>query len=351
MTKPRKRPTPGVAEPVSEADSPPVGGAIGKGVQHVEAGEGDVGQRLDNYLMRMLRAVPKSHIYRVLRKGEVRVNGKRAKPETRLVLGDRVRIPPIRLDDKPPQGRPSTSLQDFIVQSIIHEDNDLIIVNKPAGVAVHGGSGLAFGVIEALRAARPELTELELAHRIDRDTSGVLLMAKRRAVLRQLHAELREREMTKVYLALLWGKWTLGKKTLDLPLLTNQKQGGERMVRVHPEGQPSISTFIPEQHFGKWATLMRVEIGTGRTHQIRVHAAYAGHPVAGDEKYGNKEGNDALRHFGLKRMFLHAYSLEFTHPATHKRFTITAPLSDELQTVLKQLREAVSKKRGVKVED
>jgi 23S rRNA pseudouridine955/2504/2580 synthase len=322
----------------------PAASTPGKGVQHVEATEGDVGQRLDNFLMRMLRAVPKSHIYRVLRKGEVRVNGKRAKPETRLVLGDRVRIPPVRTDDKPVTTKPSNSLQSFITQAIIHEDEDLLIVNKPAGVAVHGGSGLAFGVIEALRAARPELTELELAHRIDRDTSGVLLMAKRRAVLRQLHAELREREMDKVYLALLWGKWTLGKKKLDLPLLTNQKQGGERMVRVHPEGQASNSTFIPEQHFGKWATLMRVEIGTGRTHQIRVHSAYAGHPVAGDEKYGDKEGNDALRNFGLKRMFLHAHSLSFTHPRTGKRFTISAPLSDELQGVLKQLQEAVGKK-------
>jgi 23S rRNA pseudouridine955/2504/2580 synthase len=328
----------------AEAASDPVASMPGKGVQHVEASEGDVGQRLDNFLMRVLRAVPKSHIYRVLRKGEVRVNGKRAKPETRLVLGDRIRIPPVRTDNKPAATKPSSSLQSFITQAIIHEDEDLLIVNKPAGVAVHGGSGLAFGVIEALRAARPELTELELAHRIDRDTSGVLLMAKRRAVLRQLHAELREREMDKVYLALLWGKWTLGKKKLDLPLLTNQKQGGERMVRVHPEGQASNSTFIPERQFGKLATLMRVEIGTGRTHQIRVHAAYAGHPVAGDEKYGNKEGNDLLRNFGLKRMFLHADSLSFTHPRTGKRFTISAPLSDELWAVLKQLQEAVGKK-------
>ncbi len=337
--EPAEMPSPLAIQP--EASSIPV---VGKGVSHVEATEGDVGQRLDNFLMRVLRAVPKSHIYRVLRKGEVRVNGKRAKPETRLVLGDRVRIPPIRLDDKPVATKPSSSLQNYITQTIIHEDDDLLIINKPAGVAVHGGSGLAFGVIEALRAARPELTELELAHRIDRDTSGVLLIAKRRAVLRQLHAELRDREMDKVYLALLWGKWTLGRKVLNVPLLTNQKQGGERMVRVHPEGQQSISTFIPEQHFGRWATLMRVEIGTGRTHQIRVHSAYAGHPVAGDEKYGDKAGNDALRHFGLRRMFLHAHSLGFTHPRTGERFTITAPLSDELAAVLKQLQDAVGKK-------
>jgi 23S rRNA pseudouridine955/2504/2580 synthase len=317
--------------------------APGRKVSYVEAGEGDVGQRLDNYLMRILKAVPKSHVYRVLRKGEVRVNGKRAKPETRLALRDRVRIPPVRLDDKPPQATPSTSLQQFITGAILHEDKDLLIVNKPAGVAVHGGSGLAFGVIEALRAARPELLELELVHRLDRDTSGVLLVAKRRAVLRQLHAALRDREMTKRYLALVRGKWDLGKKRIELPLLTNQKQGGERMVRVHADGQSALSTFMPKQHFAKLATLMEIEIGTGRTHQIRVHAAYAGHPVLGDEKYGNKEGNDSLRSFGLRRMFLHAHSLEFARPGTGEKFTISAPLSEELNTVLANLQQIAKK--------
>ncbi|HVY22380.1 MAG TPA: RluA family pseudouridine synthase [Steroidobacteraceae bacterium] len=319
-------------------------GASQSGVRYVEASEGDAGQRLDNFLLRVFKAVPKSHVYRVLRKGEVRVNGKRAKPETRLVLGDRVRIPPIRIDAEPSQGKPSGSLQSFISAAIIHEDRDLLIINKPSGVAVHGGSGLAFGVIEALRAARPELTELELVHRLDRDTSGVLVLAKRRAALREMHAALREREMTKRYLALVCGKWTLGKKTLELPLLTNQKQGGERMVRVHPEGQSAHSVFMPKQHFGKLATLMDIEIGTGRTHQIRVHAAYAGHPVAGDEKYGDKQCNDSLRPFGLKRMFLHAQSLQFVKPGTTETFTITAPLSDELQEVLNKLEEAAGKK-------
>jgi 23S rRNA pseudouridine955/2504/2580 synthase len=318
----------------------------GKGVSYVEAGEGDVGQRIDNFLMRVLKTIPKSHVYRVLRKGEVRVNGKRAKPETRLALGDRVRIPPLRIDDKPVQAKPSTSLQEFIEASILHEDKDLLIVNKPAGVAVHGGSGLAFGVIEALRAARPELPELELVHRLDRDTSGVLLIAKRRAALRELHAALRQREMTKRYLALVTGRWELGKKRIELPLLTNQKQGGERMVRVHADGQSALSTFVPQQHFGKLATLMAIEIGTGRTHQIRVHAAYAGHPVAGDEKYGNKEGSEALRAYGLRRMFLHAHSLEFARPGTGEKFSITAPLSDELNAVLASVQATVGKKSG-----
>ena len=317
----------------------------GKGVSYAEAGEGDVGQRLDNFLMRVLKSVPRSHVYRVLRKGEVRVNGKRAKPETRLALGDRVRIPPVRMDDKPVQAKPSTSLQQFITDAILFEDKDLLIINKPAGVAVHDGSGLAFGVIEALRAARPDLPELELVHRLDRDTSGVLLIAKKRAALRQLHAALRDREMTKRYLALVCGRWELGRKRIDLPLLTNQKQGGERMVRVHAEGQSALSTFVPERHFGKLATLMAIEIGTGRTHQIRVHAAYAGHPVAGDEKYGNKEGNEVLRAYGLRRMFLHAHSLEFARPGTGETFSISAPLSEELNAVLANL-QATGKKGG-----
>ncbi|MGD9842375.1 MAG: RluA family pseudouridine synthase [Steroidobacteraceae bacterium] len=322
----------------------PVVATPGKGVSYIEATDGDVGQRLDNYLMRVLKTVPKSHVYRVVRKGEVRVNGKRAKPETRLALGDRVRIPPLRIDDQPMQAKPSTSLQQFITGTILHEDKDMLLINKPAGVAVHGGSGLAFGVIEALRAARPDLPELELVHRLDRDTSGVLLIAKRRAALRELHAVFREREITKRYLALVWGRWELGKKRIELPLLTNQKQGGERMVRVHPDGVSALSTFVPQQQFGKLATLMAIDLGTGRMHQIRVHAAYAGHPVAGDEKYGNKDGNDALRAYGLKRMFLHAHSLEFAHPGTGEKFSITAPLSDELNAVLANLQQVVGKK-------
>lgn len=326
----------------SDSSSP---AKVGQGVTYVDAVEGDVGQRLDNYLLRILKNVPKSHIYRVVRKGEVRINGKRAKPETRLALGDKVRIPPIHVDQAPPRSAPSQSLQQFITDAILFEDKDLLIVNKPPGVAVHGGSGLAFGVIEALRAARPELIELELVHRLDRDTSGVLLIAKRRAALRELHAAMREREMTKRYLALVCGRWELGKKRIDLPLLTNQKQGGERMVRVHPEGVSALSTFVPEQHFGKHASLMAIEIGTGRTHQIRVHSAYAGHPVAGDEKYGNKAGNEALKAFGLKRMFLHAQSLEFIHPTTGQVFSISAPLSDELTQVLENLKKASAKGR------
>jgi 23S rRNA pseudouridine955/2504/2580 synthase len=223
-------------------------------VSYVEAGEGDAGQRIDNFLGRILKDVPRSLVYRILRTGEVRVNGKRAKPEHRLAAGDRIRLPPLqrKTDEQRAAERsaPSRSLREFVASAIIHEDRDLIVVNKPAGVAVHGGSGLSAGVIEALRALHPELKELELVHRLDRDTSGVLLVAKRRAVLRELHALLRERDMEKRYLALVVGRWPFGTKTIDLPLKTNLKQGGERVVRVHADGQQAITTFKPIQHFG-----------------------------------------------------------------------------------------------------
>lgn len=304
------------------------------GVRYVEASAADAGQRVDNFLLRQFRGVPKSHVYRVLRKGEVRINGKRAKPDQRIAEGDRVRLPPIRYEASPDSLPPSRSLQAFIQKAVLYEDDDFLAINKPAGVAVHGGSGLSHGVIEALRAARPELRELELVHRLDRETSGCLLVAKRRSALRELHAQLREREMDKRYLALVCGRWALGTKKLDMPLKTNEKQGGERMVRVHPEGQSAESTFKVVERYGKHATLMEVNIGTGRTHQIRVHAAYAGHPVAGDEKYGDRECNDALKRFGLRRMFLHAHALTFLRPGTDERFTINAPLDAELQSVL-----------------
>jgi 23S rRNA pseudouridine955/2504/2580 synthase len=314
-------------------------------VSYVDAAEGDLGQRIDNFLLRIWKHIPKSHVYRLLRKGEVRVNGKRAKPEYRVQTGDRVRLPPIRIEaEQPPHSLPpSQSLQKVIEESIIFEDNDLLVVNKPAGIAVHGGSGMTHGVIEAFRAARPDATELELVHRLDRDTSGCLLIAKRRAVLRQLHAQLREREMDKRYLALVCGKWTLGTKKLLAPLKTNEKQGGERVVRVHPEGQSAESTFKKISSYGQLATLMEVHIGTGRTHQIRVHANYAGHPIAGDEKYGNKDANRKLKEFGLRRMFLHAHSLSFTRAGSDKPFTVTAPLDATLQSVLESLAAAHSR--------
>jgi 23S rRNA pseudouridine955/2504/2580 synthase len=306
-------------------------------VAYLEAAAGDAGQRLDNFLARQLRSAPRSLIYRLLRTGQVRVNGRRARPDYRLVEGDRVRIPPVERDPAPREKQPSKSLQEFIAQAIIYEDRDLIVVNKPAAVAVHGGSGLSFGVIEALRALRPELKELDLVHRLDRETSGCLLVAKRRAVLRELHALLRERRMDKRYLALVVGRWPFGTKTIDLPLKTNQKQGGERVVRVHAEGQEALTTFTPLKHFKSLATLLSVSIGTGRTHQIRVHAAHAGYPIAGDEKYGDRERDAKMKDYGLQRMFLHAHELAFPRPGKDEVFTVTAPLPPELQTVLDRL--------------
>jgi 23S rRNA pseudouridine955/2504/2580 synthase len=319
-------------------------------VSYVIAESGDQGQRIDNFLMRVLKTVPRSLVYRILRTGEVRVNGGRVKPDHRLEEGDRIRVPPVAVKARADTGTPSKSLREFIANAVIYEDRELFVINKPAGVAVHGGSGLSHGVIETLRAVHPELQELELVHRLDRDTSGCLLIAKRRAVLRELHRTLREREMQKHYRALVVGRWPFGRKLIDLPLKTNLKQGGERVVRVHPDGQHAESTFEPIQHFAKLATLLDVRIGTGRTHQIRVHAAHAGHPVAGDEKYGDREREAALKPFGLKRMFLHAHSLSFLRPGrdkagSDKEFTVTAPLPEELQAVLDRLSEASSSKR------
>jgi 23S rRNA pseudouridine955/2504/2580 synthase len=311
-------------------------------VSYVEAQEGDDGQRLDNFLLRTLGAVPRSLVYRILRTGEVRVNGRRAKPAYRLAVGDRVRLPPLhdagRKEDSAEAKAPSKSLRDFVTAAVIHEDRDLIVVNKPSGVAVHGGSGVSFGVIEALRAVHPQLKELELVHRLDRETSGCLLVAKRRAILRDLHAQLRERRMQKRYLALVAGRWPFGAKTIDLPLKTNLKQGGERVVRVHSAGQNAVTTFKPIEQFGKVATLLDVDLGTGRTHQIRVHAAHAGYPVAGDEKYGDREKDAKLKAYGLSRMFLHAASLTFRRG--EESFTATAPLPAELEAVLERLRES-----------
>jgi 23S rRNA pseudouridine955/2504/2580 synthase len=318
------------------------------GVRYVEAGEGDDGQRLDNFLVRVLKGVPRTHVYRLLRKGEVRVNSKRAKPDQRVAAGDRIRIPPVRQAEAPSASArpPSRSLQDLVTGAIVYEDDDLLVLNKPAGVAVHGGSGMAHGVIEVLRAARPEARELDLVHRLDRETSGCLIVAKRRAALRDLHAQLREGTTEKLYLALVCGKWNLGQKRIELPLATGERRGGERHVAVRGHGQVAVSTFRPVQFFGNVATLMEVAIDTGRTHQIRVHAAYAGHPVAGDDKYGDREKNAALRQYGVHRMFLHAASIGVNRPGSREPLHVSAPLGEDLRAVLDALVKAPGSRRG-----
>jgi len=311
------------------------------GVRKVRAGEASAGQRLDNFLLRELQGVPRSRVYRLLRRGEVRVNGKRKRADYRLAAEDEVRLPPLR--DPPPVEPASPRIPDALLavvsDAIVHEDPRLLVLNKPAGLAVHGGSGLAFGVIEALRALRPD-ESLELVHRLDRDTSGCLLVARKRAALVSAHALLREGAVEKHYAALVVGHWRLGRKTIDAPVLTQARQGGERVVRVHRGGKIAVSVFDPVTHFRDLATRMDVAIHTGRTHQIRVHAAFAGHPVAGDEKYGNRESNAPLRALGLRRMFLHASSIAFRWPDDGSAFRAEAPLPAELETVLAMLRQA-----------
>jgi len=322
-------------------DEKPAGAEAGRGVTHVEVTADDAGTRLDNFLVRQLKDVPRTHVFRLLRKGEVRVNKKRAKPDQRVVLGDIVRIPPVRkAEDVPPPATPRTaseSLRQLVLDAIAYEDADLIVLNKPPGLAVHGGSATDFGLIEALRSARPDQPDLELVHRLDRDTSGCLLVAKRRAALRDLHLQLREGQTEKHYLALVCGKWNLGTKRIELALDTDERRSGERHVAVRAYGKKSVSTFKPVQFFGNLATLMEVEIDTGKTHQIRVHAAHAGHPVAGDDKYGSRIFNELFQDYGLKRMFLHSSSLGFTRPGTREPMLASAPLPPELSAVLDKL--------------
>ena len=312
-------------------------------VRHVAVGAEGAGQRLDKFLRSNLPGVPHSRIQRLVRKGEVRVNGKRAKPELRLQAEDDVRLPPVRPQVPEAPKRVPSSLIETIEKAVIHEAPRVLVIAKPAGVAVHGGSGVSFGVIEALRASRPAET-LALVHRLDRDTSGCLLVARKPATLRELHALLREGAFEKRYLALVAGRWQLGRKRIDVPLRTDTRVHGERTVRAHASGKQAISEFRPVQ-IGKRASLVEITIHTGRTHQIRVHAAYAGHPVAGDEKYGDAAFNEEMRALGLDRMFLHAHSVGFTWPGSGEPFSASAPLPDELRAVLDRL-EATTSRRG-----
>src|ERR1700737_4069985 len=293
----------------------------------------EAGQRIDNFLMRHFKTVPRSRVYRLLRKGEVRVNRKRVDAEYRIQEGDEVRLPPVRIDTGDELKAPSSSLSELIERAVIFQDKHLLVIDKPAGVAVHGGSGMSFGVIEALRASRPRET-LELVHRLDRDTSGCLLVARDRTTLTALHALIRNGGMHKTYLALVAGSWQLGTKRIDAPLSTDNRQHGERHVRVAAAGKNSVSVFKPVQFFGPLATLMEVDIPTGRTHQIRVHASFAGHPLLGDDKYGDRDRNAELRRQGLRRTFLHAQSVAFEWPGSGVPFHASAPLPGELAGVL-----------------
>ena len=308
-------------------------------VQSVQVDEGSDGQRLDNFLIRHLKGVPKTHIYRIIRSGEVRLNKGRASADARVATGDVVRVPPVRQSAqtvlKKEQPAPAREFP------VLFEDEHLLAIDKPAGVAVHGGSGVSFGVIEQLRQARPGAKFLELVHRLDRETSGILLVAKRRSALTKLQDQFRERETGKTYLALVLGAWPARKKVIDLPLHKYLQADGERRVKVvgkdDPDGMRSITLVqvartqaLAGEGLPAQASLLEVTIKTGRTHQIRVHLASQGHPIAGDDKYGDFDANKALQRQGLRRMFLHAWRLQFQHPASGERIELMAPLPPEL---------------------
>lgn len=297
--------------------------------------ESSDGQRIDNFLLRELKGVPRAHIYRLLRKGEVRVNKGRAKANRKLSQGDVVRIPPVRLPTREEAAGPGRNLIEAIEKTIIYEDDLIMIVNKPSGFAVHGGSGVSFGVIEVLRALRPEAKFLELAHRLDRDTSGCLMVAKKRSALRILQDLQREGKVKKRYLALLKGHWRRGKEDVRVPLKKNILQSGERRVKVDPEGKDSRTIFRVKRAYAQ-ATLVEAELKTGRTHQIRVHAAWLQSPILGDTKYGDDTANKWARSVGLKRLFLHAAYLQFSWPG-RTDYKIEATLPADLAAVLESL--------------
>ncbi|KGQ70675.1 23S rRNA pseudouridylate synthase [Chelonobacter oris] len=298
------------------------------------------GQRIDNYLLAQLKGVPKSMIYRIIRKGEVRVNKGRVKAEYKLQTDDIVRIPPVKTAAKeqaPISGKLHQVSQ--LEQRILFEDEVLLVLNKPSGMAVHGGSGLSFGVIEALRSLRPEARFLELVHRLDRDTSGILLVAKKRSALRSLHEQLRNKTIQKEYLALVRGQWQSHCKVINAPLNKNELASGERIVRVNEQGKASETRFSVQERYGQEATLIKAMPVTGRTHQIRVHTQYAGHPIAMDSKYGDQDFDQKMQAVGLNRLFLHAYAIRFQHPQSGETLRLSAEADSDMKAVLRRLRE------------
>ena len=318
-------------------------------VKSVLVDEDCAGQRLDNFLLRQLKGVPKTHVYRIIRSGEVRVNMGRAAADTRVAAGDRVRLPPLRLSQRAAdksQAMVALAAERFAPNAgagtlrtfpLLLEDDSLLALDKPAGVAVHGGSGISFGVIEQLRMARPQARFLELVHRLDRETSGILLVAKKRSALKHLQDQFRGRETDKTYLALVSGNWPARSKVIDMPLHKYLQEDGERRVRVvqrdDAAGMRAITLVTVHSRLPGF-TLLEVTIKTGRTHQIRVHLAAHGHPIAGDDKYGDFALNKTLQPQGLRRMFLHAWRLQFDHPLSGERISLLAPLPPDLQQFL-----------------
>ncbi|MDE1166381.1 MAG: 23S rRNA pseudouridine(955/2504/2580) synthase RluC [Pseudomonas sp.] len=284
------------------------------GVQLIEVAPELAGQRIDNFLINVLKGVPKTLVYRIVRKGEVRVNKGRIKPEYKIQAGDIIRVPPVRLPERDEPVPVAQGLLQRLEAAIVYEDKALIVLNKPAGIAVHGGSGLTFGVIEAFRQMRPDAKELELVHRLDRDTSGLLMIAKKRSMLRHLHAALRGDGVDKRYMALVRGHWATAQKSVRAPLAKSNLRSGERMVEVNEEGKEALTMFKVLRRFGDFATMVEARPITGRTHQIRVHTLHAGHAIAGDSKYGDEDFSREIRDLGGKRLFLHAYQLTVPLP-------------------------------------
>jgi 23S rRNA pseudouridine955/2504/2580 synthase len=307
-------------------------------VSYVEVGVSEAGQRLDNFLFRLLKKTPKSHIYRIIRGGEIRINKGRVKPTYRIIEGDRIRIPPLRNCQEPVGGKKlPDSMLARLREAIIYENGDLIFIDKPAGMAVHGGTALDYGLIESMRQARPQVPALQLVHRLDRATSGCLMLTKSRQMLNEVHKLLREGKVEKHYLALIAGRWQGGKRSVTAAI-SHTKRRPYHKVGVGGNGRQAESIFKPLRRFTN-STLVEVEIRTGRTHQIRAHATYLGHPVAGDEKYGNFDFNRTMRKIGLKRLFLHASRLVFKVPVSGKRYNVQAPLDPALTAVLHKLEQ------------
>lgn len=304
-----------------------------------EIGEAGDGQRVDNYLTRLLKGVPKSHVYRMLRSGEVRVNSGRVGPDHRLKAGDRVRVPPVRV--AAPQARGAGAPGKKAHLPILYEDQAILVIDKPAGVAVHGGSGISLGVIEQLRQERPAAPFLELVHRLDRDTSGVLLLAKKRSALVALHEQMREGKTHKYYMTIVPGAWSEARRKVELPLHKYTLASGERRVKVSAEGAASTTIFRLKSNAAGYS-LLEAELKTGRTHQIRVHLAHLGFPIAGDDKYGDYAANKELARQGLKRMFLHASRLVIRHPGTGAEMAFDAPLPKDLSAFLARIEVSLA---------
>ncbi len=311
-------------------------------VRHLIISSEEEGQRIDNFLINQLKGMPRSRIYRLIRKGEIRVNKKRISAFYRLLKGDDVRLPPVFLDEQAKQVPPSLQTAHLLSSRILYEDDNFLIINKPSGMSVHAGSTVRVGVVEAMRHLYPKFPHLELAHRLDSETSGCLILAKKKRILREVHSLLREGKVIKIYWTLTKGKWKESELRVDLPLHKDYRDGGKHVVEVHHEGKAALTVFHPIQLF-TGATLMEVKLFTGRTHQIRVHAKHQGHPIAGDDRYGDADFNKTAHQLGLKRMFLHARRIDFTLPSSGQRITVEAPLDSELEECIKAF-EALERK-------